>query len=135
MRAAAVVIADRKNGKVKRNEALSLVARYSSLVGFTLCTVKDRPQLLRRVADVLEGKAPATANDDKDIDRAIKNAEDGLLGMFTRDRATSAEINEAYFRLTGEQLGRHAVKRHGYVVHPARRGAPHGKRQKKRAAR
>jgi hypothetical protein len=134
MRAAAAVIADQKNGKIKRDDALPLVARYSALVGFVLCTVKDRRELLRRVADCLEGKAPSTANDYKDIDQAIKRAEDELVGMFVRKEAKFAEIWEQYEGNRTRESLRRVLKKHGYLVHPDKRGAPHGRR-KKRAAR
>ena len=127
----------KKNGKsirlslLPKNEAWALLAVH---VGLLLCGTKDHAQLFRRVADVFDGKSPVDSVDDHNmLDVAYKNAQDALIGMFNRGRPTFAEFAKCVAELTGRHLTRRDAK--GYPLQPKRRGAPHGRRQKEKAAR
>jgi hypothetical protein len=121
----------KKHGKsvrlslLPKNEARALLA---NAVGVLLCAARDQAQLLRRIADVLEGKSLVVPADDM-LDMAYKNAQAALNGMFSRDRPTFNEFADEYYKLTGRNLARREAKR--YSLHSDRRGAPHGKRKRK----
>ena len=127
----------KKNGKsirlsqLPKKEARALL---SVAVGLLLCGLKakNRAQLFRRVADVLDGKSQASVDDHNMRDAAYKSAQDALAGLFVRDgdRPTFAEFASEFYKLTGRHLTRRDAKR--YALHLGKRGAPHGRRKKRK---
>jgi hypothetical protein len=71
------------------------------------------------------------------VRRAYEGAKAALNGVFMRDRPTFNEVWQQYSGDMSERALRRTLKFNSriYPLHPDRRGAPHGRRKKKRATR
>ena len=105
----------------------------TSAIGELLCDLKPeaRPHLLRQLAKLEKKRGKSQPDKIAEILRADKHAQAELRGFVQRDKPKHAEIEKKY----GGHLDRRAVRQARVIAHPGKRGAPHGRRQKKKAAR
>ncbi len=97
---------------------------------------KYRPQLLRQIADALEGKSArkrksGKSDDIAKIQAAWRKAKAALTGLYRGENPTFAEVDEIYLRDNpGQHLDRRALKQAGCPVRPDRRGPKTGSQYK-----
>lgn len=98
-------------------------------IGERLCDLKPevRPQILRQIADALEGKSARKRKSGKwddvaKIREAWRRAKAKLKGLYRGDNPTFKEVAHEYRKLTGWQLDRRALKDADCPVRPDKAG-------------
>jgi hypothetical protein len=111
-----LVMADGKEVDVRTVDEIAVaVGRFiCGDVGKSHLKPEYRPQILRQVADALEGKLArkrksGKADDDASIRAAWREAKADLKGLYKDDNPTFAEVDRKYHNRTGWYLDRRAL--------------------------